>query len=163
VAKHTPGPWGMWGEKVYAGKPKERRRGFLRGHKGMVCEMDQTDFPSREGKANQRLISTAPDLLQACHGGEGAMPDTFAENLDFTASYIEKSGLKFGVFSAVTMGALLRGYAKTLRAATAKAEGRKQSAPVSEAKIHEVVHGNWSRPDPCPSCKKPLRECRCWS
>ena len=65
TTKHTPGPWFTWEGGVYAGRPKVKNRGELRGYDAKICEMDDMDGTARSRKANAKLIAAAPDLLEA--------------------------------------------------------------------------------------------------
>jgi hypothetical protein len=74
AAKHTPGPWEVWGDHVVIRKPN--RAGAMIA--GNVCTTSlsprqtnhgpRQDYPSAKAEqaANARLIAAAPDLLTAC-------------------------------------------------------------------------------------------------
>lgn len=64
MSKHTPGPWGVWREQVFAG-PFKKIPGGIKGFRAQICEMDDLDLDENEVKANARLIAAAPELLEA--------------------------------------------------------------------------------------------------
>lgn len=65
-------PWYQWGDGVYAGKPTEKRPGYLSGFETQVVEMDEdfNDSPKRVVRANKRFICQSrtllPNLAEAC-------------------------------------------------------------------------------------------------
>ena len=63
--KYTPGPWFVWEGSVYAGIPKVKKRGYLKGYDAKICAIDDMYGTVRARKANARLIAAAPDLLEA--------------------------------------------------------------------------------------------------
>jgi hypothetical protein len=75
MSKHTPGPW-KYNSKLSG---SENHRGFyITANRGMtIGELHPLDPDGDEGKANARLISAAPDLLEslkailACDGSRG--------------------------------------------------------------------------------------------
>jgi hypothetical protein len=65
--KHTPGPWGVHNNEVFAG-PFKRIKGGISGFRAHICEIDDLDLDGiDEIEANARLIAAAPDLLEALH------------------------------------------------------------------------------------------------
>lgn len=68
MSKHTPGPWNI----EFRPEHWERRWEISESDGACICVGDDWETPFRsEGDANARLISAAPDLLEACQ--------TFAE------------------------------------------------------------------------------------
>ena len=65
TTKYTPGPWFVWEGGVYAGMPKVKKRGYLKGYDAKICATDDMYGTARARKANARLIAAAPDLLEA--------------------------------------------------------------------------------------------------
>ena len=61
--KHTPGPWEYFPKL----SGSENHRGFRIGvNKGwLIADAMPIDMDGKEGEANARLISAAPDLLEA--------------------------------------------------------------------------------------------------
>lgn len=59
---HTPGPWTVEGEAVYANRDARSRHRNGRACVANVCTGDYDQLDA-EGKANAALIAAAPDLL----------------------------------------------------------------------------------------------------
>ena len=95
TAKHTPGPWktrkGFFSDSVEIYKPKHLKKPFI------PTEIAVIRVEGPEGEANARLISAAPELLEALRG------------------MLEVFGDEFGIGSSETCDAA--------RAAIAKATG----------------------------------------
>lgn len=59
MTKHTPGPWHLSGNSAWADSCKDRGNVFS-------CELHTgTHVPPDQNEANARLISAAPELLEA--------------------------------------------------------------------------------------------------
>lgn len=59
---HTPGPWGAYRTRVYAG-PFRRVPDGIAGFRSIICEVDDFDIGELEAEANARLLADAPYLL----------------------------------------------------------------------------------------------------
>ena len=98
MSKHTPGPWSLDGIIVFKDKP------YLRI--AVVTEDDdQTDGgPSLSvRRANARLISAAPDLLDALMpvlGKDNSEADEATQTVRITLSYAEMAAISAAVAKA---------------------------------------------------------------
>jgi len=99
-SQHTPGPW-------YAYQPAEGRTRIGRSLNGLSADYVCTLFDGPNKTANARLIAAAPELLDALKDTAG-----YLEAIDNAANQIgERSAIQTKL--------------ATIRAAIAKAEGRK--------------------------------------
>ena len=120
-AKHTPGPWAIYGRAIYTAdkrkhwiENRDRRAVYVaqvraRHDSEIGCHVDDVeDNPvcEQEAEANARLISAAPDLLEALE----RMLET-AERLKEQVDYHEGFSGEYQSF-------------KMARAALAKAKGQ---------------------------------------
>jgi len=113
MSKHTPGPWIVWKEGVYAANKDTKASPLsLSSYRGTVCEMDDLDeeIPKRQRIANARLIAAAPDLLEAAKLALKAVPPPGCPNQAELGSCTHCDAQEHAI--------------KTLQAAIAKAEGR---------------------------------------
>ena len=66
MSKHTPGPWLLSGNTIYALMHAGRRKGDeqFKNRFSAYVQADR-ECPDDEHEANARLIATAPELLEA--------------------------------------------------------------------------------------------------
>ena len=106
---HTPGPWQVEGEAVYANRDPRSRHRNGRACVANICTGDYDELDA-EGIANARLIATAPELLEALKALAITLEEMWAEK-ELTAPKFRQCQLGEAV--------------KDARAAIAKAEGGK--------------------------------------
>lgn len=79
MSKHTPGPWAVEGDSVYANRDARSRHRNGRACVANVCAGDYDELDA-EGKANAALIAAAPDLLAVAHRAVCLIVEEYGES-----------------------------------------------------------------------------------
>lgn len=94
MTKHTPGPWRLSGDLVLgANEPRPNPKVVPYAHRvAVLChdEASNGDLPWLTAEANGRLITAAPEMLEALKG----ILNSFHESVKTTASLDEFPSLK---------------------------------------------------------------------
>lgn len=115
MSEHTPGPWAAVGKSVRTAATIGRKNDAPNGYQGGICNCLGGSFDKYEqdqiAKANARLISAAPELLEAL--------ESFVHLYEAGAHFDEST---------------LRKVVNGMRAAIARAKGESESLATSEEK-----------------------------